>query len=275
MNTTLMKLFFSVILIFLQISKNFSQSKLTIDSINALVNNSPSFTINKDNYFITGIPMNAKATGNNSDAKFQFSFKQRLANGILPYSLQMYLSYTQKSFWNIYKDSKPFAETNYNPCLGFTKFFVKGNKIMGATIAFEHESNGRDGLNSRSWNRIALNFAVEATKRSRFYFNFWIPFLYEEDNPTLLDYTGKAELAYQWHSLNNRFAIDLTVRKGDKFDWRGSVQTQFSYRMDKRENQFLTLQFFNGYAESLIEYQTIKHMVRAGIMIKPSKFVFY
>jgi phospholipase A1 len=245
------------------------------DSIVMLIKESPSFTINKDNYFITGVPLNNQPTKYNSDAKFQISFKQRLTNAILPFKTFLFLSYTQKSFWNIYRESSPFAETNYNPAFGVSKYFYYKQKLIGASVAFEHESNGRDSIYSRSWNRFALNWAIEISKRSRLYMSFWIPFGYEGDNPDLLNYVGRLEAAYQWKTLNQRFVFDITARKGNKFDWRGSLQTQISYRLNKNENQYITLQWFTGYAESLIDYKEKRQMVRLGIMIKPSKFVFF
>ncbi|SEP40440.1 phospholipase A [Mucilaginibacter sp. OK283] len=245
------------------------------DSISALIKNSPSFTIYKDNYFITGVPVNTQPTKYNSDVKFQISFKQRLTNAVLPFNTVLYLSYTQKSFWDIYRKSSPFAETNYNPSIAISKFFYYKQKLISLSVAFEHESNGKDSIYSRSWNRLALNWAIEASKRSRLYLNFWIPFQYEADNPDLLDYVGKLEVAYQWKTLNQRLMIDATVRKGHKFDWRGSLQTQVSYRLNKNENQYITLQWFTGYAENLLDYKEKRQMLRLGITIKPSRFVFY
>lgn len=245
------------------------------DSINTLIKNSPSFTINKDNYFITGIPLDAQPTKYNSDAKFQISFKQRLTNAVLPFNTFLYLSYTQKSFWDIYRKSSPFAETNYNPSLGLSKYFFFRQKLISVSIAFEHESNGRDSIYSRSWNRFALNWAIEASKRSRLYMSFWIPFQYRGDNRDLLNYVGKLEVAYQWKTPSQRLVFDITARKGNKLDWKGSLQTQISYRLNKNENQYITLQWFTGYAESLIDYKEKTQMLRLGIMIKPSKFVFF
>lgn len=79
----------------------------------------PPFGIYKDNYFVTGSSFSGgKLTKNNSDAKFQISIRHRLIKGVLPFHTYLFLTYTQKSFWDIYKKSKPFAESNYNPTLG-------------------------------------------------------------------------------------------------------------------------------------------------------------
>ncbi len=48
------------------------------DSIRAILDKSPYFTLFKDNYFIGGIPIGNKPTARNSDVKFQLSIAQRL-----------------------------------------------------------------------------------------------------------------------------------------------------------------------------------------------------
>src|SRR5262245_25970216 len=78
------------------------------DTIETIVINSPSFTIYKNNYFITGIPLNEEPTEENSDIKFQISFKQRLINKRLPFGTYLHIIYTQKSFWDFYTSSSPF-----------------------------------------------------------------------------------------------------------------------------------------------------------------------
>ena len=42
------------------------------------MDNLPPFSIYKDNYFITGIPLNKSIDGETADAKFQVSFRHRL-----------------------------------------------------------------------------------------------------------------------------------------------------------------------------------------------------
>jgi len=45
----------------------------------------PPFSIYKDNYFITGIPLNRGIDGETADAKFQISFRHRLTRSRLPF----------------------------------------------------------------------------------------------------------------------------------------------------------------------------------------------
>jgi phospholipase A1 len=188
----------------------------------------------------------------------------------------MFLTYTQKSFWNIYKKSSPFSETNYNPAIGLGKFFISKNQYLHlVALTFEHESNGKDSLASRSWNRISLHYMIPVSKKASLFLKAWIPFGYKTDNPDLIKYVGYGEINYTQKSENERFIIDVNLKKGSSWDTKGAISSQVAFRLSKSTNQYLSLQYYYGYAESLINYQEKTQMIRLGIIIKPSKFIFY
>lgn len=136
------------------------------DSIRTQIDHDPAFGIYKDNYFVTGSSFNGGVNKNNSDAKFQISLRYRLIQGVLPYNTYLFISYTQKSFWDIYRKSKPFSESNYNPTIGLGNLICRQGKAVGlALLQYEHESNGRDSIWSRSWNRISLMGQLFFTKK--------------------------------------------------------------------------------------------------------------
>ena len=83
-----------------------------------MADTSPAFGGYRDNYFVTGIPLNKKVTDITADAAFQISIKHRITKQILPFNTFAYLTYSQKSFWDIYAESSPFRDSNYNPGLG-------------------------------------------------------------------------------------------------------------------------------------------------------------
>ena len=66
------------------------------DSLIRRFDNTPSFGMYKDNYFIVGTELFGKKNKWNSDAKFQVSIRQRLTNSILPFKTHIYFTYTQK-----------------------------------------------------------------------------------------------------------------------------------------------------------------------------------
>ncbi len=51
----------------------------------------------------------------------------------------------------------PMTDLNFNPGIGLAKpIFIKNRFIGKINLQLEHESNGRDGLESRSWERLTL-----------------------------------------------------------------------------------------------------------------------
>ena len=66
------------------------------DKVIEMYNKQPNFGMYKDNYFITGVPMNKPITNQTADAKFQISIRQRLFSTLMPFNTQPMLIYTQK-----------------------------------------------------------------------------------------------------------------------------------------------------------------------------------
>ncbi|WP_134091377.1 phospholipase A [Olivibacter sp. XZL3] len=234
------------------------------------------FAIHRDNYFITGIPLNEQPTKNNSDVKYQISFEQRLRRTSLPGGLFPYLTYTQKAFWDVYRDSKPFDEINFNPGIAFVRpFFVKGHRLVYAALSLEHESNGRDSIYSRSWNFVAFSLRAQIQERWIAGLKFWLPMSYKDENPNLMEYIGFAEASVNYSIKPNKWSFDITAKKGKGWNKKGSMQAQLNWRPFKDENQHLMLQWFQGYGESLIDYQKHTSMIRLGFVLKSTALGFF
>ena len=246
--------------------------RLTREQVYDTIKEMPSFSSYNDNYFITGVPTNKAITKNNSDIKYQISFKQFVTRATLPLNSYLFITYSQKAFWDVYSLSSPFAEINFNPGFGLGKpVFNKEGKIFGlAELKFEHESNGRDSLDSRSWNRITGAFHTPIGKRTILSVKAWVPIAYTEDHPDILDYVGLGEVKVEQTIINNRLIADVTVRKGLK-GLEGAATTRLLYKLfNNSGNQFLMLEWFVGYSESLIDYNKYTSMVRLGYVIKSS-----
>jgi phospholipase A1 len=234
-----------------------------------LLDRQPSFGMYKDNYFTTGVPTNKKIDQYTADAKFQISIYQRLTKTVLPFNSLLMLTYTQKSFWDIYQESYPFADNNYNPGLALAKPLVVDNKLRGIGIlAFEHESNGiGDSLQSRSWNY----FVFTGTWFYNMYFSVqakvWAGWA-SSDNPNLLDYRGYGLLAVNYRSKNDRLWISGIVNPRKKLT-SFNTQLELNFKLAPKFNQYLFVQWYNGYGESLLEYNKYTSMIRMGICIKP------
>ena len=266
--------FINLLLLFITnvfLINSLSSQAITRENIkDSLINKMPSFSIYKDNYIITGIPTNNSPTNNNADIKYQVSFKQLLFRKSFQHDSYLFLTYSQKAFWDVYRESKPFDEINFNPSLGFGKpVFNKDDHFKGYLIfMIEHESNGRDSIYSRSWNNISLNYITKIGHKTEVNLKGWVPFLYKEDNPDLIEYIGIGELKVTHQFIPKKLIFDITVRKGLSKDWKGAIQAQILYNPFKKSNQYLVLEWFNGYAESLINYSDHVSMIRLGIIVK-------
>ncbi|MBC7450895.1 MAG: phospholipase A [Cytophagales bacterium] len=244
------------------------------DSIQSILKATPSLSVYKENYIITGTSTDTKASKENSDVKFQISFQQRLANVVFPFKTYLFISYTQRSIWNVYMHSSPFAETNFNPGIGFGKYIFSEKKPAGMlNVMLEHESNGMAGQESRSWNYLSVAYLMYLSLNKTLLLKGCIPFLYTS-NPELLHYVGYGEATFTWAFLKNKFLMNAMIRKGNAWDIKGNIQLGLYYKPFKSLNEYMYLQFFNGYAESLEYYFLYRNEIRLGISIRPSLNIF-
>ena len=249
---------------------------LNTDSVRREFDKRPYFGLYKDNYFIFGPSVGPKATKANTNVKFQISISQRLTRSTLPGHTYLYLFYTQKCFWNVLQKSFPMTDLNFNPGIGLTKpLFVKNRYIGKVSLILEHESNGKAHKASRSWNRISLAANILIDPTMMVHGKFWIPFVDGENNRDLLDYYGLYQFGVSYNTLSKRFggSIILTKRKGWNLNYNTVVE--LSYKLSNDENQYLFLQFYNGYGEGLLDYNKFHSQLRVGFVIKPPFFSDY
>lgn len=246
------------------------------DSIIRDYDSRPYFGLYKDNYFVFGPAVNSRPTAENSNVKFQISVSQKLTRSNLPFGTYLYLFYTQKAFWNILEDSMPFTDLNFNPGIGLTKpLFNRGRFIGKISLIIEHESNGRDSIYSRSWNRASLAASIFIDRNLMVYGKTWIPVIDGQHNKDILDYCGIYTVGTQFISNNRRFFGSMTVTRRAGSFFRNNINVEFGYRFSKRDNQFFFVQFYNGYGEGLLEYNKFHSVLRAGICIRPEFFSDY
>ena len=242
------------------------------DSVKQDFSNQPYFGIYKDNYFIFGPSVGPKANRTNTNVKFQISIAQRLTKGTLPWGTYLYLFYSQKCFWNILENSMPMTDLNFNPGIGITKpLFVKNRYIGKMTFLVEHESNGRDSIQSRSWNRVALAANVFVTKNLMVHAKVWVPIVDGENNRDIVDYCGWNQFGIQVVSDNKRFTGGISIVPRHRIG-SCNIVVDFAVRLFKRENQYLFFQFYNGYGEGLLDYNKFHSQLRVGLLIRPKLF---
>ncbi|MCU4323514.1 MULTISPECIES: phospholipase A [Acinetobacter] len=206
------------------------------------------------------------------EAKFQLSLKTKAVENIFGNNGDIWLAYTQSSRWQVYnsEESRPFRETNYEPEASIvfrTNYDLFGLdwRMLGLTI--NHQSNGRSDPLSRSWNRVMLNLGFE---RNNFALMLRPWYRFEEDlpddnNPDIVDYVGRGDLTafYRWKDHDFSLMLRHTLKGGD--DSRGAAQFDWSFPISGRLRGHF--QLFDGYGESLIDYNHKATYVGLGVSL--------
>jgi phospholipase A1 len=219
-------------------------------------------------------------TADDVEASFQISIKTPLATNLFDKPVDVYAAYTNRSFWQVYNDefSSPFRETNHEPeaWIQFRpnlKFAGITNKVNA--VGFVHQSNGRAEPLSRSWNRVFANFVFQKpnlfTENDTFAFSIkpWIRISEsdeDDDNPDITDFLGhfQTRAAYKW----NRHVFSLMLRNNIESGFsRGAVEFGWSFPLWKYPYLKGYVQWFNGYGESMIDYNVHNNSIGAGLLI--------
>ncbi|MFW6093421.1 MAG: phospholipase A [Pseudomonadota bacterium] len=211
----------------------------------------------------------------NVEAKFQLSLKFTLADGLLLPRDRLYFAFTTLSFWQAYNSevSAPFRETDYRPELFWVTPIDWGPFGLDAGLAsfgFVHESNGRGGTFSRSWNRVYADFVFEKENLVVGLKPWWrIPEAEKDDpfeprgddNPDIEKYMGHFELTTIYRRGDHEWS--LLLRNNLRGDNKGAVQLEWTFPLWRGIRGYA--QYFNGYGESLIDYDA--HIERFGVGI--------
>jgi len=218
----------------------------------------------------------------NEEAKLQLSIKVPLTfTDLLTANDGLYFGFTLKSFWQVYNDdiSAPFRETNYRP-----EFFYQthlpvtiGEGAWYGRLGFEHESNGRTQLLSRSWNRVNMAagylqddwsvmlqpwYRLPEDKKHDDGDPETPPEANGDDNPDIEDYMGHYELsgAYRLHR------VEFTSLLRRNFDTgKGAVEIGVSFPLWGRLRGYA--QYFDGYGESMIDYNHSNQRIGIGALL--------
>lgn len=250
-----------------------NMDKINADSIRRDFDSQPFFGLYKDNYFTVGTTLGSQPTTTNSDVKFQISIRQRLTKSVLPFNSYLFLFYSQKAFWNVFQNSMPFYDLNFNPGIGLSKLVIMKGRLIGKlSLILEHESNGRDKLASRSWNKISLSAAAFIDPNLMVHAKYWIPIVDGENNKDILRYSGLYQAGFQAISTNKRWVFDATLVKRKGWNLNFNTILELGFRINKKDNQFIMLQYYNGYGEGLLDYNKYHNRLRVGLLIRPDFF---
>jgi len=207
----------------------------------------------------------------NYEAKFQISFKIQAWKKMFGDNGDLFVAYTQRSVWQLYDAalSSPFRDTNFEPEVFVkfdTDFNVSGLMNRFFILGFNHQSNGKSEPLSRSWNRIYAAFVAERGNLALILKPWYrIPEKEEnDDNPNIEKYLGYGELIAAYHMKRHVFSLMFrnNLRTNEN---RGAVELGWSYPFTPKVRGYV--QYFNGYGESLIDYNNKVNRIGFGLML--------
>lgn len=219
------------------------------------------------------------------NARFQLSFKFRPTGPENPdddgslFTDQFYFAFTQTSLWDWNATSKPFRDSSYRPAIFYQR--IHAGEFLGADFGYaagvEHESNGRDGLNSRSINiayvtpTLRWNFGRTSrlTLAAKTYY-----YLDKVENDDIDEYRGFCDFIVGWEKFDG-LKIEAKIRKGT-VGQNGSLQIDASYPFSSilhyrnfiLRHGYFHAQYFNGWGETILDYnKRLPWQWRFGVMI--------
>ncbi|WP_392559874.1 phospholipase A [Orbus mooreae] len=204
------------------------------------------------------------------ETTFQISFKKDVFNDVFGLDETIGFAYTQRNWWQTSQESSPFRETNYLPEL-YVQLPNKNTSsaLKGTQFGFLHESNGQgnEAGKSRSWNRLYLEGYL------KYQDSYIVPRVWyripedkaHDDNRDIEDYLGYGDLTIFVPYKKSLFKV--LIRNNLSFhDNRGALQIDWTYPLWDT-GLFGYVQYFNGYGESLIDYNKTTNRLGIGIAL--------
>jgi phospholipase A1 len=204
------------------------------------------------------------------ETKFQLSMKVPVIEHLFQENIHALIAYTQVSYWQSYnKDrSSIFRETDYEPEI-FIQFDAS-RELIGMTnrwnrLGYDHQSNGQSGSLSRSWNRIYAEFVLDRGP-GMISIKPWYRLTgraSDDTNPDMWKYLGYGELRGAL-KVCNRHELSLMFRNNLRIpENKGAIELGWAFPLLRSMKGFI--QYFNGYGESLIDYNVPASRISVGV----------
>ncbi len=214
--------------------------------------------------------------------KFQISFKYGLLNpdgGLAqkqPRLADFYFGYTQTSFIDLGSPSDAFLDNSFKPELMFSQKNLLQHPTtwlsqMGLEAGIQHQSNGDSGADSRSLNILYAKPVLIVGDPDAYRFTaapkIWVYVGNISENPDIADYWGYFDLELKYGKSDG-----LELRS----NWRqgaegGSLQIDLTYPFRAlcagNCNGYFQVQYFNGYGETLLNYNRKDEQLRIGFAL--------
>lgn len=206
------------------------------------------------------------------ESKLQASFKTPLVD-----KWPVYFGYTQLMFWALTADSAPFRDLTYNPELFYRLSLDNAGPLQSIDFgAIEHNSNGKAGDDSRSFNRSYVRFnLVKDGPRWVTRFSTQLSAMHPlETNKNIQDFVGPLSFTISFVQMFDAWIdkseIALQASPGGKFANRwdyGGYQLSWSFRVGAIHLvPAFYLQYYRGFAETLLNYDKRVNEFRVGVI---------
>ncbi len=215
-----------------------------------------------------------------NEVKFQISFKFPLTPPLYEGRAALFFGYTGQSWWQAYNDesSSPFREYSHEPEVFAA--WVPAMRLFGwdwrlASAGLVHQSNGRSGPSSRSWNRLFAEMQLDRPGPWWISLRPWwrIPEGDKpspespkgDDNPLITRYMGHGELRIGYAGSENNWT--LTMRRSLSSGGKGAAQLDFSRPTGFSPRLRWHVQYVDGYGESMLDYDIRVRRLGVGVML--------
>lgn len=212
----------------------------------------------------------------NTELKFQLSLKSKVAEDLFDTNADLWFGYTQESHWQVYNEdtSRPFRATDYQPEIFLTQPVTAdlpfGGRLRMLGAGAIHHSNGQDDPLSRSWNRAYLMAGAEWGKLSvipRLWVRVNNESASDDDNPDIEDYMGYGDIKFLY-DLPDQKSLSGTLRYNPSTN-KGAAQIDYVYPLTENINGYV--QLFQGYGESIVDYNYENTSIGFGIVLNDWK----
>lgn len=220
------------------------------------------------------------------EGRIQLSVRTKIGQGFLPVESvggrdSLWFGYTQQSYWQIFTSSisRPFRNTDHEPELMYivpTPSELPGGwRLRYSGFSINHQSNGQTLPLSRSWNRMILMAGMEKGDRFNVTARLWNRVTDGDgidDNPDIDNFVGRGEVTGTWQ-VDKDNTLMLTLRHSLNRDANGSYRLEWLQTLgggdrDSRASGLrLHVQLFNGYGDSLVDYNRGRTVLGIGLSL--------
>lgn len=212
-----------------------------------------------------------------NDTRLQISFKYQLfgdanaAPNDRRWIDNFYLAYTQRMFADVAEKSNPIRAIDFQP-----EFFylwqpraVGGGTALGGQLGLRHISNGKGGVDSRSFNAVFVRPSVGwkiGGQQLTISPTAWLYLGKDTYNPDIAHYRGNSGLGMTFGSEKG-----LMLTADSRFNFgsgKSAVDGTISYPLSNLipgYNMYIFVQGFTGYGEALLDYDRRSSRARIGI----------